>query len=259
MTTKVIDGREVTGWFTEDFTLAELKTLRAKERLPRAAARQHQVRRDVRGPDPGRGAAAREAGVAARRAARSVCTRRPSTRRTSTRSGCRWRSRCCGRCGATTWTGAGRRCSSSRSRPRTCAAEQAHAGAAGPADRRDRGAVRLRRCGDPRTYRDLITPEGLAEIATYADAIGAHKDLVLPRDPATGATGEPSALVDDAHAEDLAVHVWTLRVENQFMATNFRAGPTRTPPATSGPRPRVPRRRCRRDVQRQPGRRGRCA
>ena len=32
--TKVIDGREVTGWFTEDFTLAELKTLRAKERLP---------------------------------------------------------------------------------------------------------------------------------------------------------------------------------------------------------------------------------
>jgi glycerophosphoryl diester phosphodiesterase len=33
-TTKVIDGRAVTGWFTEDFTLAELKTLRAKERLP---------------------------------------------------------------------------------------------------------------------------------------------------------------------------------------------------------------------------------
>jgi hypothetical protein len=33
-TTKTIDGREVTGWFTEDFMLAELKTLRAKERLP---------------------------------------------------------------------------------------------------------------------------------------------------------------------------------------------------------------------------------
>ena len=32
--TKTIDGRSVTGWFTEDFTLAELKTLRAKERLP---------------------------------------------------------------------------------------------------------------------------------------------------------------------------------------------------------------------------------
>ena len=33
-TTKVVDGHEVTGWFTEDFTLAELKTLRAEERLP---------------------------------------------------------------------------------------------------------------------------------------------------------------------------------------------------------------------------------
>jgi glycerophosphoryl diester phosphodiesterase len=34
-TTKTIDGRTVSGWFTEDFTLSELKTLRAKERLPR--------------------------------------------------------------------------------------------------------------------------------------------------------------------------------------------------------------------------------
>src|ERR671917_1472712 len=33
-TTKTIDGMALTGWFTEDFTLAELKTLRAKERIP---------------------------------------------------------------------------------------------------------------------------------------------------------------------------------------------------------------------------------
>lgn len=33
-TTKVIDGKEITGWFTEDFTLKEIKTLRANERLP---------------------------------------------------------------------------------------------------------------------------------------------------------------------------------------------------------------------------------
>jgi glycerophosphoryl diester phosphodiesterase len=35
-TTKVVDGREVTGWFTEDFSLAELKTLRARERIAQA-------------------------------------------------------------------------------------------------------------------------------------------------------------------------------------------------------------------------------
>jgi len=32
--TKVIDGQKITGWFTEDFTLAEIKTIRCRERLP---------------------------------------------------------------------------------------------------------------------------------------------------------------------------------------------------------------------------------
>jgi glycerophosphoryl diester phosphodiesterase len=82
----------------------------------------------------------------------------------------------------------------------------------------------LKAAGDPRTYADLVKPEGLAEIAEYADGVGANKNLVLPRDPATGATGEPSDLVPDAHEAGLLVHVWTLRDENQFMATNFRLG-----------------------------------
>ncbi|MDO9497561.1 MAG: glycerophosphodiester phosphodiesterase family protein, partial [Nocardioides sp.] len=85
--------------------------------------------------------------------------------------------------------------------------------------------------GDSRTYRDLVTPSGLAEIAGYADGLGAHKDLVLPRDPATGATTEPSRLVADAHRRGLVVHVWTVRDENQFMATNFRRG---TDPVAKG-------------------------
>ncbi len=46
---------------------------------------------------------------------------------------------------------------------------------------------------------------------------------MLPRD-AEGSTGRPSDLVDDAHAEGLLVHVWTVRDENQFMAKNFRIG-----------------------------------
>ena len=112
--------------------------------------------------------------------------------------------------------------------------------------------------GDTRTYRDLLTPTGLKDIATYADALGANKDLVLPRD-ADGSTGKPSDVVDDAHDAGLLVHVWTLRRENQFMAKNFRRrhGPER------GRRPRgrdagLPRRRRGRRVQRQPRpRRGR--
>ena len=35
--TKTVDGMAITGWFSEDFTLAEIKTLRAHERLDRDA------------------------------------------------------------------------------------------------------------------------------------------------------------------------------------------------------------------------------
>ena len=78
------------------------------------------------------------------------------------------------------------------------------------------------------TYASMATPAGLAAIAMYADGIGANKDLVLPR--TGGATTVPSALVGDAHAAGLVVHVWTLRRENQFMATNFRVGTDRNAP-----------------------------
>ena len=98
--------------------------------------------------------------------------------------------------------------------------------------------------------RDLVTPAGLRRIATYADGVGANKDLVLPRD-AAGATDGPTALVDDAHDAGLIVHVWTLRDENQFMATNFRRG---TDPNAKGDILRrgagVPRRRRRRPLLR---------
>jgi glycerophosphoryl diester phosphodiesterase len=73
------------------------------------------------------------------------------------------------------------------------------------------------------TYDDMLTPDGMRDIAGYADGVGVNKDLVLPRD-SSGSTGEPSALVDDAHAAGLLVHVWTIRDENRFMATNFRRG-----------------------------------
>ena len=48
-TTKTIDGVSMTGWFTEDFTLAELKTLRAKERIPQLRPEQRGLRRALRG------------------------------------------------------------------------------------------------------------------------------------------------------------------------------------------------------------------
>ena len=77
-TTKVIDGRSISGWFTEDFTLAELKTLRAKERLP-------DVRPDNTWPTagsrcrPSRSSCRWSSRRAESAASRSVSTPRPST------------------------------------------------------------------------------------------------------------------------------------------------------------------------------------
>jgi len=87
-TTRTIDGAAVTGWFTEDFTLAELKTLRAKERLP--AVRQRNTIYDGLFEVP----TFQEVidltnGSRASSAGRSGSIPRRSPRRTSARSGCR--------------------------------------------------------------------------------------------------------------------------------------------------------------------------
>lgn len=71
------------------------------------------------------------------------------------------------------------------------------------------------RAGDGRTFTDLLTPAGLREISTYAQILAPHKDLVIPR-TADGALGEPTKLVDQAHRAGLAVQVWTFRAERRF-------------------------------------------
>ncbi|MCD6640184.1 MAG: glycerophosphodiester phosphodiesterase, partial [Nocardioides sp.] len=77
--------------------------------------------------------------------------------------------------------------------------------------------------GDLRSYADLASPVGLAWVDEYADGIGPHKSLVLPRDR-TGRIGAPSSLVRDAHRHWLTVHVWTVRGENRFLPANLRHG-----------------------------------
>ena len=68
-----------------------------------------------------------------------------------------------------------------------------------------------------------LTSVELDDIDDYADGLGAHTSLVLPRD-AGGAAGAPSSLVRDAHRRGLTVHVWTVRAENRFLPTDLRRG-----------------------------------
>lgn len=90
-------------------------------------------------------------------------------------------------------------------------------------DRASRRPADLVAAGEPWSYGDLITPEGLAWIDEYADGIGPHKSLILPRDDG-GAIAAPSTLVRDAHRKWLTVHAWTVRGENRFLPSNLRVG-----------------------------------
>jgi glycerophosphoryl diester phosphodiesterase len=223
-TTKVIDGRPVTGWFTEDFTLAELKTLRAEERLPEV--RPDNTRYDGQFEVPTLDEVLAMVHHEEQRTGRRIGVY-PETKHPSYFDGiglsleepllASLRRHGLDRSGSAVYIQSFETANlRALARVTRVPLVQLVDASGAPYD--------FVASGDPRTYRDLTTPEGLAWVAGYADCVGANKYLVLPRDPATGATGEPSDLVPDAHDEGLLVHVWTLRDENQFMATNFRRG-----------------------------------
>lgn len=75
--------------------------------------------------------------------------------------------------------------------------------------------------GDATGFADMMSPKGLAEIATYADVIGPDIRSVIPLD-ASFHLGPPATLVHDAHAAGLLVHPYTFRPENHFLAADFR-------------------------------------
>jgi glycerophosphoryl diester phosphodiesterase len=99
--------------------------------------------------------------------------------------------------------------------------------------------------GDKRTYGDLQTPAGLKEIATYADGIGAWKPMIISskgvdangdgkaddvnKDGVVNETDRTSlpatALVKDAHANNLLVHAYTFRNEPRRLASNYNNSP----------------------------------
>jgi glycerophosphoryl diester phosphodiesterase len=222
--TRSIDGQEVTGWFTEDFTLAELKSLRVRERLPELRTTKYDgtfqiptleeildVLAEVNGrPDRER----RPVGLY------------PETKHPSYFAGIGlpleeplvevlhrrgWRE-----ANDPVFIQSFEVTNLKKLRDMTRLSLVQLIGPRGqPPD--------LARAGDPRTYADLITPEGLAEIATYARGIGVHKNLVLPLD-GEGGVGAPTSLVGDAHRAGLLVHVWTLRAENAFLPPALRKG-----------------------------------
>lgn len=84
--------------------------------------------------------------------------------------------------------------------------------------------------GDPRTYTDLVQPASLKALAKDIDGLGVDKSRVIPV-KANGTLGTPTTLVADAHTAGLEVIVWTFRAENSFLPADYRIG---TGPAAEG-------------------------
>lgn len=221
-TTRQIDGRSVTGWFTEDFTLAELRTLRARERVPgiRPANTRYDDRFTIPTLDEVLALVVRES----RRRRRPIGVY-PETKHPTYFASIglaleepllrALRRHRLDRPGANVFIQSFETVNLRRLHrmTRLPLIQLVDAGGA-PFD--------LVASGDAGTFGDLVTPQGLAVVATYAAGLGVHKDLVLPR--TDDETGPPSALVDSAHDAGLLVHAWTLRDENQFLPRNFRIG-----------------------------------
>ncbi|MDQ3578878.1 MAG: glycerophosphodiester phosphodiesterase, partial [Actinomycetota bacterium] len=220
--TKVLDGVSVTGWWTEDFTLTELRTLRAIERIP--ALRQQNTVHNGRHQVP----TFQEVIDLSRRLSRELdrdigiypetkhptyfagigLELEPKLVHSLNRNGLNRR-------GAKVFVQSFEVSNLvAMKRSLRVPLIQLTSASGAPYD--------LVAKGDPRTYADLVTPKGLREIASYAEGIGPAKDQVIPRDTA-GNLAKPTALVTDAHAVGLKVHPYTFRVENSFLPTNLRS------------------------------------
>lgn len=222
-TTRTIDGSTVTGWFVEDFTLAELKTLTARERLGT-------LRPDSASYDGQCGIPSFNE-VLAMVGAESVLSGRTIGVMAELKHAAYF---------ASIGLALGpmllfdlRRHGLDHPRSRVSVmsfeptvlrglATETRVELVQLLEAADKRPADFVAAGDPRTYADLCTREGLAWIDEYADGVGAHKSLVLPRDDA-GSIGRPSSLVRDAHRMWLTVHVWTLRRENRFLPHNLRS------------------------------------
>ncbi|WP_433243785.1 glycerophosphodiester phosphodiesterase [Streptosporangium sp. CA-135522] len=221
-TTKTVDGRPVTGWFTEDFTLDELRTLKAEERVP-----------DLRPDNTVFNGLAQIPTFEeiVRLAQRHGVGVYPETKHPTyfDSIGLSLEEPLLETLGRYGWRG--------RHDPVFIQSFET----ANLRELRKKTRLPLIQLitatgapydwtasGDPRTYDTMVTPEGLREVADYADGIGVDTRRIVPTGP-DGRLLPPTTLIDDAHRARLMVHTWTIRNENSQLPVDFRLGDPTNP------------------------------
>lgn len=228
-TTKQVDGRSVTGWFVDDFTLAELKTLRARERLGHLRPVSAQYDGQFRVPTfeevlQKRKDLSRESG----RTIGIFPEIKHSTylheqgfdpeaevTRLIRRHGLN-------RANAPVWVQSFELTALKDLRREGYRGKSAFLTTVGgsPFDLREQGT----------TYAELTTAASMQELARWIDGFGPSKQQVIPWNE-DGTLGEPTSFVADAHAAGLEVTPWTFRAENTFLPVDHRIG---TDPSAHG-------------------------
>jgi glycerophosphoryl diester phosphodiesterase len=221
-TTKLLDGNPVTGWFTEDFTLAELRTLRAVERLPQLRPANTAYDGQYRVPTfaevlklatSSRTCSGKQVGIIPEIKHSTYLHQQGFDPEAKAVALLR-------RFGLTR-----------HSDPVVIQSFEV-----GNLQRLNRMTkvklAQLIDCqgapydlvakGSAITYADLATAAGLRSVSRYADQVGLCKNVMIPR-TADGRLGEPTSVIRDAHRAGLTVVGWTFRRENSFLPAEFRS------------------------------------
>lgn len=235
-TEKTIDGQKQVGWFTEDFTLAELKTLRARERMPKV--------RPANASCDGRFDVPTWAEIVDFVAAESSARGRPIGLVPELKHSTYFRGiglpledRFLASIAAHGQLRRGplivqsfeianlRYLRGKLGRPANLQLMQLTIGyPLPPAD--------VAAAGGRTTFPEMMMPAGLADIAIYADILAPDTRALIPLDP-SGRLGRPTPIIVDAHRAGLLVMPWTFRPENQFLPDALREG---TDPNQRAPR-----------------------
>ena len=229
-TSKIIDGATYSGWFVSDFTLAELKTLRAKERIPevRAAntafdgqfqvptfeeiidfvAAQSATSGKVVGiiPELKNSTFFKSIGLPLEDRFLAILESHEYTRRAPVEiqsfeiANLKYLRGKLGKLGKR----ANIRIMQLTGDPHKSPADVVAA-------------------GGKTLWAEVTSAAGLKEVAKYADVVAPNVQVLIPRD-AAGNLGRPTNVIRDAHGAGLLVHTWTFRPENRFLPKEFRDG-----------------------------------